>query len=79
MNYATMSGNNPSAFNYRTIYWREDERKTFHQKFIRDHYLTQFNEETIQKTAENSGGEPCAAVCKKMNGIYKKIMNPIRH
>jgi hypothetical protein len=58
VNYATMSGN-ILAFNYRTIYWREDERKAFHQKFIRDHYLKQFNEETIrrkqQKTAPGSG------------------------
>lgn len=70
-----MSGN-ILAFNYRTIYWREDERKAFHQKFIRDHYLKQFNEETIQKKQQKTCGEPCAAVCKKMNGIYKKDYEP---
>jgi glyceraldehyde-3-phosphate dehydrogenase (ferredoxin) len=75
VNYASMQGN-LLAFNYRTIYWGEEERKELHQRFILDHYLKQFNEETIQKKQQKTCGEPCAAVCKKMNGPYKKDYEP---
>ena len=33
-------------------------------------------EETIEKKQFKHCGEPCAAVCKKMNGIYKKDYEP---
>ncbi|MEE4364956.1 MAG: aldehyde ferredoxin oxidoreductase N-terminal domain-containing protein [Desulfotignum sp.] len=75
VNYATMSGN-ILAFNYRTIYWSDRHRKELHQRFICDHYLKQFNEETIQKKQQKTCGEPCAAVCKKMNGSFKKDYEP---
>lgn len=75
VNYATMEGNT-LAFNYRTIYWCEDERKDLHKRFIADHYLKQFNEETIQAKQQKNCGEPCAAVCKKLNGHYKKDYEP---
>ena len=32
---------------YRTIDWSEEQRVELHQKFIVDHYLKQFNDETI--------------------------------
>jgi glyceraldehyde-3-phosphate dehydrogenase (ferredoxin) len=75
VNFAT-SGGRIMAFNYRTIHLTEEERTSFHQKFIVDHYLKQFNEETIVKRQQGTCGEPCAAVCKKMNGIYKKDYEP---
>lgn len=75
VNFAT-TGGRIMAFNYRTIYLTEEERTSFHQKFIVDHYLKQFNEETIDKRQQGTCGEPCAAVCKKMNGIYKKDYEP---
>lgn len=75
VNFATMGGR-IMAFNYRTIHLTEEERTSFHQKFIVDHYLKQFNEETIVKRQQGTCGEPCAAVCKKMNGIYKKDYEP---
>src|SRR5512139_108427 len=75
VNFAT-TGGRIMAFNYRTIHLTEEERTTFHQKFIVDHYLKQFNEETIVKRQQGTCGEPCAAVCKKMNGIYKKDYEP---
>ncbi|MFN2357778.1 MAG: aldehyde ferredoxin oxidoreductase N-terminal domain-containing protein [Desulfotignum sp.] len=75
VNYATMSGN-ILAFNYRTLYWSDRQRRELHQRFILDHYLKQFNEETIQKKQQKTCGEPCAAVCKKMNGPYKKDYEP---
>ncbi|MHC4886319.1 MAG: aldehyde ferredoxin oxidoreductase N-terminal domain-containing protein, partial [Planctomycetota bacterium] len=37
VNYATMGGR-IMAFNYRTIYWSEEGRKTLHEKLILDHY-----------------------------------------
>ncbi len=75
VNYATMGGR-IMAFNYRTIYQTEEERTALHQKFIVGHYLKQFNEETIATRQQATCGEPCAAVCKKMNGAYKKDYEP---
>lgn len=64
------------AFNYRSIYWSQQERKAFHEKHIRNHYLKQFNSETIVPKKQNTCGEPCVAVCKKYEGIYKKDYEP---
>ena len=75
VNYATMGGR-IMAFNYRTIYRTEDERKSLHQNLVINHYLKQFNEETITTKQQATCGEPCVAVCKKMNGIYKKDYEP---
>ena len=75
VNYATMK-DNIIAFNYRTIYWTDEERNKLHQEFVLDHYLKQFNEETIQKKQQKTCGEPCAAVCKKLNGEFKKDYEP---
>ncbi|MCF8049720.1 MAG: aldehyde ferredoxin oxidoreductase [Desulfobacterales bacterium] len=75
VNYASMEGS-LLALNYRTIYWSEPERRELQQHFIQNHYLKQFNEETIRKKQQKTCGEPCAAVCKKMNGVYKKDYEP---
>jgi glyceraldehyde-3-phosphate dehydrogenase (ferredoxin) len=75
VNYATQGGR-VLAFNYRTIFQTEEERQELHQRFIGGHYLKQFNEETIQPKQYATCGEPCVAVCKKMNGIYKKDYEP---
>jgi len=75
VNYATINGSMLS-FNYRSIYMEEGERVEIHQKFILNHYLKQFNEETIQKKLQKTCGEPCAAVCKKMKDVYKKDYEP---
>ena len=75
VNYATMGGR-IMAFNYRTIYQTEDDRTSLHQKFVVEHYLKQFNEETIAARQQFTCGEPCGAVCKKMHGIYKKDYEP---
>ena len=64
------------SFNYSSIYFTEDERADIHEKFVVNHYLKQFNEETIAKKQFKHCGEPCSAVCKKMNGIYKKDYEP---
>ncbi len=41
-----------------------------------NHYLTQFNEETIVPRRQHTCGEPCAAVCKKMKDDFKKDYEP---
>jgi len=75
VNYATIGGR-IMAFNYRSNAWTEQERLDLHQRFIVEHYLKQFNEETIQTKSQATCGEPCAAVCKKTRDIYKKDYEP---
>jgi glyceraldehyde-3-phosphate dehydrogenase (ferredoxin) len=75
VNYATMGGK-IMAFNYRTIFMSEEKRQSIHKRFIIDHYLKQFNEETIVTKQQATCGEPCVAVCKKMNGEFKKDYEP---
>ncbi len=75
VNYAKLGGK-IIAFNYRSIYMTEDERRKIHQELILDHYLKQFNEETIRTKSMKTCGEPCAAVCKKMHGEFKKDYEP---
>ena len=75
VNYATMGGR-VLAFNYRTIYLDESERLELHRKFIVEHYLRQFNEETIATKQNHVCGEPCPAVCKKTRDQFKKDYEP---
>ena len=75
VNYAGVGGK-ILAFNYRSIFWSEEQRLALHQNFIVDHYLKQFNQETIQAKQQSNCGEPCVAVCKKMHGEYKKDYEP---
>ncbi|MBP7553549.1 MAG: aldehyde ferredoxin oxidoreductase [Spirochaetes bacterium] len=75
VNFATLKGK-IIAFNYKSIYNTEDERLSMNEKLITAHYLKQFNEETIANKQQNNCGEPCSAMCKKMNGEYKKDYEP---
>ncbi|NQU24203.1 MAG: aldehyde ferredoxin oxidoreductase [Candidatus Nealsonbacteria bacterium] len=75
VNYATLGGR-LLCFNYRSIYSSEEERRAIHENFIVNHYLRQFNEETIQRKQQSTCGEPCAAVCKKLHGEHKKDYEP---
>jgi glyceraldehyde-3-phosphate dehydrogenase (ferredoxin) len=75
VNYATLGGHMLS-FNYRSIFMNETERLNIHETFIVNHYLKQFNEETIRPKHQRNCGEPCVAVCKKMRGEYKKDYEP---
>lgn len=75
VNFATMN-ERIIAFNYRTIFMTKEERLDLHQRFIVDHYLKQFNEETIETKQQKNCGEPCVAVCKKMHGHFKKDFEP---
>lgn len=64
------------SFNYRSIYATPDERLSQHEHFILNHYLDQFNRETIATKAFKDCGETCPVVCKKMHGNYKKDYEP---
>ena len=75
VNFATLGGR-VMAFNYRSIWMTEAERIELHQQLIVDHYLRQFNEETIKTKSFKTCGEPCPAVCKKMHGEFKKDYEP---
>jgi len=75
VNYASLAGSMLS-FNYKSIYMSEEERLEIHDKFVINHYLKQFNEETIATKSDKNCGEPCVAVCKKMNGKFKKDYEP---
>ncbi len=75
VNYAKMGGA-VIAFNYRSMYMSEEERVTIHKNFILDHYLKQFNQETIKTKSQKTCGEPCPAVCKKMKDEFKKDYEP---
>lgn len=75
VNYATLGGR-VIAFNYKSFSWSEDERLKMHKELITNHYLKQFNQETIATKQQFNCGEPCVAVCKKMNGQFKKDYEP---
>ncbi|MDD2198278.1 MAG: aldehyde ferredoxin oxidoreductase N-terminal domain-containing protein [Bacteroidales bacterium] len=75
VNYANL-GTYITAFNYRTIYWSDEKRQQLHTDFILNHYLKQFNEETILPKQQKNCGEPCVAVCKKMRDEFKKDYEP---
>ena len=62
--------------NYRSLYATNDERKEQHKNFVADHFLKQFNEETIETKSFENCGEPCLVKCKKMHGKYKKDYEP---
>lgn len=64
------------SFNYASIYASPESRQRQHQNFILNHYLAQFNEETIKPRKFQHCGEPCAVACKKLNDRYKKDYEP---
>lgn len=75
VNYTTM-GSKLLAFNYQSMNWSKELRLKLQREFILDHYLKQFNEETIKTRQQATCGEPCAAVCKKLRDEYKKDYEP---
>ncbi|HEY3311483.1 MAG TPA: aldehyde ferredoxin oxidoreductase C-terminal domain-containing protein [Anaerolineales bacterium] len=64
------------SFNYTSIYQPPAARLRQHENFILNHYLKQFNEETIKPRKFQHCGEPCPVVCKKLYGPYKKDYEP---
>jgi glyceraldehyde-3-phosphate dehydrogenase (ferredoxin) len=64
------------SYNYQSIYASDQERTLLQDDFILQHYLKQFNEETIKPKHFYHCGEPCAIACKKFIGEYKKDYEP---
>ncbi len=64
------------SYNYKSIYMSEAERLQIHREFVANHYLKEFNQQTIEKKQYRHCGEACVAVCKKMNGERKKDYEP---
>jgi glyceraldehyde-3-phosphate dehydrogenase (ferredoxin) len=75
VNYAGVRGR-IIAFNYRTMLQTEEARLSLYENLVVNHYLAQFNEETIVPRRQHTCGEPCSAVCKKMKDDYKKDYEP---
>jgi len=64
------------SFNYRSIAWPREERLAIWTRLVKQHYLEQFNQETIIPKQQSQCGEPCPAVCKKLKDEYKKDYEP---
>jgi len=64
------------SFNYDSINFTNEKRLKIHENFIVNHYLKQFNEETIETKSFKHCGEPCPAMCKKMRDEFKKDYEP---
>jgi len=64
------------SFNYRSVGWPRRKRLELWERLVRDHYLVQFNRETIEPRHFSHCGEPCPAVCKKTYNHYKKDYEP---
>ena len=74
-NYHAM-GDQILSFHYQSAFAPRAARLEHHRHFIADHFLKQFNEETIAQKQFEHCGEPCSTACKKMNGRYKKDYEP---
>jgi glyceraldehyde-3-phosphate dehydrogenase (ferredoxin) len=64
------------SFNYASIYETDEARLAQQEQFIANHYLKQFNEESIETKNFAHCGEPCSVACKKYVGVYKKDYEP---
>jgi glyceraldehyde-3-phosphate dehydrogenase (ferredoxin) len=64
------------SFNYRSVGWPKQRRQRLWERLVHDHYLAQFNQETIVPKHFSNCGEPCPAVCKKTYNNYKKDYEP---
>lgn len=62
--------------NWDSVHDSEEKILKVHKEFIINHYVKQFNEETIIPKQQRTCGEVCPAVCKKMNKQYKKDYEP---
>jgi glyceraldehyde-3-phosphate dehydrogenase (ferredoxin) len=63
-------------FNYSSVCMSDEERLKHYQRLIEGHYLKQFDEEVVGEKKNQNCGEPCGAVCKKVDGKFKKDYEP---
>ncbi|MBN1317923.1 MAG: hypothetical protein JXA42_20730 [Anaerolineales bacterium] len=64
------------SFNNTSVFQTPTARRDQHQNLILDHYLAQFNEQTIKPRNFSHCGEPCPVACKKLYRHYKKDYEP---
>jgi glyceraldehyde-3-phosphate dehydrogenase (ferredoxin) len=64
------------SFDYRSVLMDDAERVQIHERLIAGHYLKQFDQEIVAEKKNYNCGEPCGAVCKKVDGQYKKDYEP---
>jgi glyceraldehyde-3-phosphate dehydrogenase (ferredoxin) len=64
------------SFNYGSVLMADDTRVRIHERLIAGHYLAQFDREIVAEKKNHTCGEPCGAVCKKVDGAYKKDYEP---
>ena len=64
------------SFHYRSALMDDASRVRIHERLIAGHYLRQFDEEIVAQKKSYTCGEPCGAVCKKVDGPYKKDYEP---
>lgn len=62
--------------NYTSIYRPDEERLALYERLVLNHYLKQFNDETIASKSWEACGEPCHVRCKKMWQDFKKDYEP---
>jgi len=74
-NYSTLK-DRTLMFNWRQMYLDIETRMKMYNEYIVNHYLKQFNERIIEKKSFKTCGEPCVAVCKKVEGPYKVDYEP---
>lgn len=64
------------SFNYRSVNWPDERRLGIHDRLIEAHYVRQFDAEIVEPKKNFNCGEPCGAVCKKVDGRFKKDYEP---
>lgn len=74
-NYSTLR-ERVLAFNYLSVEMSDETRGRVHERLIAGHYLKQFNEEIVAPKKQFNCGEPCGALCKKVDGKFKKDYEP---
>ncbi|HDI74470.1 MAG TPA: glyceraldehyde-3-phosphate:ferredoxin oxidoreductase [Thermoprotei archaeon] len=74
-NYSTLK-DRTLLFNWTQMYLDIETRTKIYSEYIVNHYLKQFNERIIEKKSFKTCGEPCVAVCKKVEGPYKVDYEP---
>lgn len=64
------------SFNYTSVSFPDETRVRIHERLIAGHYLKQFDDEIVAEQKNFNCGEPCGAVCKKVDGKFKKDYEP---
>jgi glyceraldehyde-3-phosphate dehydrogenase (ferredoxin) len=78
VNFATMNETDHCFQLPDALYDGKEERLDLHKRFVVDHYLKQFNEETIETKQQKTVVSPVWPFAKKCTIILRRTTNPIR-